>query len=103
MVKSETVREYYKKLKFNPKPNNLILMCYRTTMKNSECTIYIMFKDKWIQKFKKGEEGWILTTAKGTLHPCSAEQLLSHILPAIAGIKGRNVTVKVEPDHKLET
>jgi hypothetical protein len=61
-----------------------------------------MFKDKWIQKFKKGKEGWILTTTKGTVYPCSAEQVLSHLLPAISGIKGRNVSVKVEPDNKTE-
>ena len=71
-------------------------------MKNSECTIYITFKDRWIQKFKKGKDGWILTTIKGTVYPCSAEQLLSHLLPVIAGIKGRHVTVKVEPDNKVE-
>jgi hypothetical protein len=71
-------------------------------MKNSECTIYILFKDKWIQKFKKEKDGWILTTKKGTVYPCSAEQLLSHLLPALAGIKGRHVTVKVEPDNKIE-
>ncbi|KON29883.1 hypothetical protein AC477_05460 [miscellaneous Crenarchaeota group-1 archaeon SG8-32-1] len=72
-------------------------------MKNSECTIYIMFKDRWIQKFKKEKDGWKLTTTKGKVYPCSAEQLLSHLLPAIAGTKGQNVTVKVEPDQKIET
>ena len=45
----------------------------------------------------------ILTTTKGTEHPCSAEQLLSHLLPVIAGIKGKNVLVKVEPDNKIKT
>ena len=72
-------------------------------MKNSECTIYIMFKDKWIQKFKKEKDGWTLTTPKGILYPCSAEQLLSHILPPLAVIKGQHVTVKVEPNNKTET
>ena len=72
-------------------------------MKNSECTIYIMSKEKWIQKFKKEKDGWRLTTTKGTIYPCSAEQLLSHLLPALAGIKGQHVTVKVEPDNKTKT
>jgi hypothetical protein len=72
-------------------------------MKNSECTIYIISKGRWIQKFKKGKDGWILTTTKGTEYPCSAEQLLSHLLPVIAGIKGQNVSVKVEPDNKIKT
>jgi hypothetical protein len=72
-------------------------------MKNSECTIYIMSKDRWIQKFRKEKDGWILTTTKGSVYPCSAEQLLSHILPPLAGIKGQHVTVKVEPDNKTVT
>ena len=72
-------------------------------MKNSECTIYIISKGRWIQKFKKEKDGWILTTTKGTEYPCSAEQLLSHLLPAIAGIKGKDVSVKVEPDNKIKT
>jgi hypothetical protein len=65
-------------------------------MKNSECTIYVMFKDRWIQKFRKEKDGWTLTTTKGTAYPCTAEQLLSHILPPIAGIKGQHFTVNVE-------
>ncbi|MFC1488179.1 hypothetical protein ACFLRN_10895 [Thermoproteota archaeon] len=69
-------------------------------MKNSECTIYIISKGRWMQKFKKGKDGWTLTTTKGTEYPCSAEQLLSHLLPVI---KGQNVSVKVEPDNKIKT
>jgi hypothetical protein len=72
-------------------------------MKNSECTVYIMFKDRWLQKFRKEEEGWILTSSNGIRRPCSAEQMLSHLLPPLAGIKGPHVTVKVEPDDKTRT
>jgi hypothetical protein len=72
-------------------------------MKNSECTIFIISKGKWIQKFKKGKDGWILTSTKGTEYSCSAEQLLSHILPILAGIKGQNISMKVEPDIKINT
>jgi len=72
-------------------------------MKNSECTIYIISKGRWIQKFKKAKDGWILTTTKGTEYTCSAEQMLSHLLPVIAGIKGKDVTVKVKPENKNET
>ena len=70
-------------------------------MKNSECTIYIMSKNSGIQKFKKEKDGWVLTTAKGTIYPCTAEQLLSHILPALAGIKGPSCAVKVELNKKI--
>ena len=68
-------------------------------MKNSECTIYIMCKDRWLQKFRKENDHWILTSSNGAARSCSAEQLLSHMLPLIAGIKGEKFTVKVEPDN----
>lgn len=67
-------------------------------MKNSECTIYIMFKDKWLQRFRKENEGWTLTSSKSRLYSCTAEQVISHLLPVLAGIKGPDVVVKVEPD-----
>ena len=67
-------------------------------MKNSECTIYIMCRDRWLQKFRKENDHWILTNSNGAARSCSAEQLLSHMLPLIAGIKGEQFTVKVEPD-----
>jgi len=70
-------------------------------MRSSECTIYIMFKDRWVQKFRKEEDGWKLHSRNGTVRPCTAEQFISHILPALAGIKGPNVTVWVEPDNKM--
>jgi len=65
-------------------------------MKNSECTIYIMSKHGWIQKYQKGKDGWIQTSSNGAERSLSAEQLLSHILPLIAGIG--HFTVKVESD-----
>jgi len=70
-------------------------------MKNSECTIYIMLKDRWLQKFRKEKDSWSLTSSNGVVRSCSVEQLLSHMLPPLAGIKGKHVTVKVEPDGKL--
>jgi hypothetical protein len=70
-------------------------------MKNSECTIYIMLRDRWIQKIRREKESWTLTSPNGTTRSCSAEQVLSHLLPPLAGIKGPNVTVKVEPYEKI--
>jgi hypothetical protein len=72
-------------------------------MKNSECTIYILFKDRWLQKFRKEEYGWKMTSRNGTVRACTAEQFISHILPPLAGIKGPNVTVKVEADAQIQT
>jgi len=70
-------------------------------MKNSECTIYIMSKHGWIQKYRKGKDGWTQTSSNGTVRSCSAEQLLSHILPLLAGKKG-HFTVKVESDDRTK-
>jgi hypothetical protein len=61
-----------------------------------------MFKCRCINKFRKENEGWMLTGSNGTTHPCTAEQMVSHLLPVLAGIKVPNVTVKVEPDNKIE-
>jgi hypothetical protein len=69
-------------------------------MKNSECTIYVMSKHGWAQKYRKEKESWIQTSANGAVRSLSAEQLLSHILPLLAGIG--HFAVKVEPDNKNE-
>jgi hypothetical protein len=61
-----------------------------------------MFKDRWLQKYRKEKEGWFQTSSNGTVRPCSAEELLSHILPLLAGMKGQSVIVKVEPDNKTK-
>ena len=68
-------------------------------MKNSECTIYIMSKHEWIQKYRKGKDGWIQTSSNGAVRSLSAEQLLSHILPLLAGIG--HFTIRVESDSKI--
>jgi hypothetical protein len=69
-------------------------------MKNSECTIYITSKHGWTQKYRKGKDGWIQTSSNGAEHSLSAEQLLSHILPLLAGIG--HFTVRVESDNRIK-
>lgn len=69
-------------------------------MKNSECTIYVMSKRGWVQKYRKGKDGWLQTSSKGTVRSCSAEQLLSHVLPLLAGVG--HFTVKVEVDNEID-
>jgi hypothetical protein len=71
-------------------------------MKNSECTIYIMSKNRWIQKFRKEKNGWVQTSSRGIERICSAEQLLSHLLPILAGKGQGRFTVRVEPDEEIK-
>ena len=53
-------------------------------------------------EFRKEKEDWTLTSSNGTVRSCSAEQLLSHMLPVLAGIKGGHFNVKVESDNKTK-
>ena len=64
-------------------------------MKNSECVIYIINKkgDK-VQTYRKDKDTWTQTTRKGTVRTCTAEQLLSHILPPLAGVSSFKVVVE---------
>ena len=68
-------------------------------MKNDECTIYIKTKNGAKQSFRKGKDGWVQTSSKGIVRHCTAEQVLSHILPPLAF---GHVTLKVEPDSMGE-
>ncbi len=70
-------------------------------MKNDECTIYIMKGEKAINKFKKDKAGWSLTIATGRVFPCTCEQMVSHLLPALAFGSEKGFTVKVVPDEKV--
>ena len=63
-------------------------------MKNVECAISIRFQRGWVRKYRKGEEDWSQTSSKGTVRSFSAEQLLFHILPQLAGRGLFTVTVE---------
>ena len=68
-------------------------------MKNDECTIYIITKNGSTQSFRKDKDGWKQTSSKGIVRSCTAEQVLSHILPPLAF---GHVTVKVVPKNTKE-
>ena len=68
-------------------------------MKNDECTIYIITKNGSTQSFRKDKEEWKQTSSKGIVRKCTAEQVLSHILPPLAF---GHVTLKVVPDNTKE-
>jgi hypothetical protein len=64
-------------------------------MKNDECTIFIITKNGSKQSFRKEKDCWIQTSSKGIVRKCTAEQVLSHVLPPLAF---GHVTIKVVPD-----
>ena len=64
-------------------------------MKNTECTIYITTKRGFERRYRRAKIGWTQTGPNGVVRPMTAEQLLSHLLPALAF---GHVIVRVEPD-----
>jgi len=70
-------------------------------MKNDECTIFIMKGEKCINKFRKDRTAWNLTIATGHVFPCTCEQLVSHLLQALAFGSEKGLTVKAVPDEKV--
>ncbi|PNX45370.1 MAG: hypothetical protein BV459_08580 [Thermoplasmata archaeon M11B2D] len=64
-------------------------------MKNDECTIYIITRRGSTQSFRKTKDGWTQTSSKGIVRSCTAEQVLSHLLPLLAF---KHATLRVEPD-----
>jgi len=47
------------------------------------------------ERYYRDKTGWVKVSARGRTFRMTAEQVLNHVLPALAGIK-LNVTIKVE-------
>lgn len=61
---------------------------------NDSYTIFLGTKN-FTEKYFKDKSGWLKISAKGKEFRMTAEQVLNHLLPAIAGVKP-NVILKVE-------
>jgi hypothetical protein len=65
-------------------------------MKLSNDTYLISIGTKnFTERYYRDKEGWLKVSARGRTFRMTAEQVLNHVLPAIAGVK-RNVTITVE-------
>ncbi|OGE31022.1 hypothetical protein A2631_05060 [Candidatus Daviesbacteria bacterium RIFCSPHIGHO2_01_FULL_44_29] len=63
-------------------------------LKDDSYVIY-MGTQNFTEKHYKDNEGWLKISARGKEFRMTAEQVLNHLLPALAGIKP-NLTIKVE-------
>ncbi|MFA6005442.1 MAG: hypothetical protein WC775_03055 [Patescibacteria group bacterium] len=63
-------------------------------LKNSSYVIYLGTKN-FTEKYYKDKDGWLKISAKGKKFRMTAEQVLNHLLPAIAQVKP-NIILKVE-------
>ncbi|MCX6732132.1 MAG: hypothetical protein NTV98_01175 [Candidatus Roizmanbacteria bacterium] len=55
-------------------------------LKNESYIIYIGTKN-FTEKYYKDEKGWLKISAKGKEFRITAEQVLNHLLPAVASVK----------------
>ncbi len=60
------------------------------------------------ERYYRDDQGWLKVSARGRKFRMTAEQVLNHLLPALAGVKP-NLIIKVEhhapggpPEHKPE-
>jgi len=61
---------------------------------NDTYTIFIHIKSG-TEKYCRDQQGWLKISTRGRKFRATAEQVLNHLLPALAGIKP-NVSVTVE-------
>ena len=47
------------------------------------------------ERYYRDKAGWVKESSRGRTFRATAEQVLNHVLPALAGVKP-NVTIKVE-------
>jgi hypothetical protein len=49
----------------------------------------------WTERYYRDKAGWLKVSARGRKFRATAEQVLNHLLPALAGVKP-GLTIKVE-------
>lgn len=63
-------------------------------LKNDSYVIYMGTKN-FTEKYYKDKDGWLKISARDKKFRMTAEQVLNHLLPAVAGLK-KNLILKVE-------
>ena len=61
----------------------------------NESYVILMGTKNFTEKYYKDEKGWVKISAKGRTFRITAEQVLNHLLPAVAGVKP-DIILKVE-------
>jgi hypothetical protein len=62
---------------------------------NTDYVIYMKTKSGRTWSYRKEKNGWSQTASTGIVRQCSGDQLLSHLLPPLAGDQA-GLTVSVE-------
>lgn len=65
----------------------------------NESYVILIGTKNFTERYYRDKDGWVKVSARGRKFRATAEQVLNHLLPALAGIKP-NVTVRVEHREK---
>ncbi len=57
--------------------------------------VIVIGTKNFTERYYRDKAGWLKVSARGRKFRATAEQVLNHVLPAVAGIKPK-VTIKVE-------
>jgi len=62
---------------------------------SNESYVILIGTRNFTERYYRNRTGWVKVSARGRTFRMTAEQVLNHVLPALAGIKP-NVTITVE-------
>jgi len=57
--------------------------------------VILISSKTFTERYYRDKDGWVKVSARGRTFRATAEQVLNHVLPALAGIKP-NLTITVE-------
>lgn len=61
----------------------------------NDCYTILIGTKNWTEQYYRDKTGWLKVSARGRKFRATAEQVLNHLLPALAGVKP-NLRVEVE-------
>ena len=62
---------------------------------NNDGYVILISAKNFTERYYRDEIGWLKVSARGRKFRATAEQVLNHVLPVLAGIKS-NLTINVE-------
>jgi hypothetical protein len=67
-------------------------------MRKTNDTYCVVFRkgERTLERYYRDKDGWLKTSSRGRLFRMTAEQVLNHLLPALAFADRLGITVEVE-------
>ena len=62
----------------------------------NDCYLISLGTENFTERYYRDKDGWLKVSARGRVFRATAEQVLNHVLPALAGVKP---SVKIVVQH----